>query len=45
MKICQFWGRQFMTLSQKYEERVRKLFFLARHYFKAEFQNLWRNLL
>ena len=24
MKICQFWGMEFMLLSQKYEERVRK---------------------
>ena len=36
MKLCQFWGREFMSLSQKYEERVRKLSFLARHHFKAE---------
>ena len=34
MKICQFWGREFMLLSQKYEERVRKFSFLARYYFK-----------
>ena len=27
MKICQFWGSEFMSLSQK---------FLARHHFKAE---------
>ena len=25
-----------MSLSQKYEERVRKFFFLARNHFKAE---------
>ena len=25
-----------MSLSQKYEERVRKFFFLARHHFKAD---------
>ena len=36
MKICQFWGREFMPLSQKYEKRVRKFSFLARHHFKAE---------
>ena len=22
VKICQFWGKEFMSLSQKYEERV-----------------------
>ena len=31
MKICQVWGRGFTSLSQKYEERVWKFFFLARH--------------
>ena len=36
MKICQFWGREFMSLSQKYEERVGKFFFFARHQFNAE---------
>ena len=36
MKMCQFWGREFMSLSQKYEERVRKFSTLARHHFKAE---------
>ena len=36
MEICQFWDREFMSLNQKYEERVRKFFFLARHYVKAE---------
>ena len=36
IKICQLWGREFMSLIQKYEERVRKFSFLARHYFKAE---------
>ena len=36
MKLCQFWGREFMLLSQKYKERVRKFSFLARHHFKAE---------
>ena len=36
MKICQFWGREFMSLSQKYEEGVQKFSFLARHHFKAE---------
>ena len=29
-------GREFMSLSQKYEERVQKFSFLARHHFKAE---------
>ena len=28
MTICQFWGREFMSLSQKYEERVQKFSFL-----------------
>ena len=36
MTICQFWGRGFLSLSQKYEQRVRKFPFLARHHFKAE---------
>ena len=36
MKICYFGGKEFMSLSQKYEERVRKFFFLTQHYFKAE---------
>ena len=36
MKICQFWSMEFISLSQKYEERVRKFSFLARHYFNAE---------
>ena len=36
MKICQFWGREFMSLNQKHEERVGKFSFLARHRFKAE---------
>ena len=36
MKICQFWGREFMSLSQKYEQRVQKISFLARHHFKGE---------
>ena len=36
MNACQFWGREFMLLSHKYEERARKFFFLARHHFKAE---------
>ena len=36
MKICQFRDRGSMSLSQKYEERVRKFSFLARHHFKAE---------
>ena len=36
IKICQFRGREFMSLSQKYEERLRKFFFLARHCSKAD---------
>ena len=36
MKIFQFCGREFMSLSQKHEERVQKFPFLARHHFKAE---------
>ena len=36
MKICQFWDKEFMSLGQNYEERVRKFSFLARHHFKAE---------
>ena len=36
MKMCQLWGREFMSLSQKSEERVRKFSFLTRHHFKAE---------
>ena len=36
MTICQFWGREFMSLSQKYEERVQKFSFLARQHFKAK---------
>ena len=36
MKISQFWDNGFMSLSQKYEERVRKFSFLIQHHFKAE---------
>ena len=36
MKICQFWGRELMSLSQKYEERARNFFFLVRSRFKGE---------
>ena len=36
MSICQLWARESMSLSRKYEERVRKFSFLARHHFKAE---------
>ena len=36
MKICQFWGKKFISSSQKYEERVRKFFFFARNHLKAE---------
>ena len=36
IKICQFWRREFMSLSQKYEKRLRKFLFLAQHHFKAE---------
>ena len=35
MKICQFWGKGFMSLSQKYEEKVRKFSFFAQHHFKG----------
>ena len=42
MELCQFWGSEFMSLSQKYEKRVRKFSFLARHHFKAELHRyLW----
>ena len=34
--MFQFWGRGFISLSQKYEEKVRKFSFLARHHFKVE---------
>ena len=37
MKFCQFWGREFMPLSQKYGERVQKFSSLAQCHFKAEF--------
>ena len=36
MKICQFWGKEFMSVKQKYEEIVRKFSFLAQHHFKVE---------
>ena len=36
MIICQFWGKEFLSLSQKYEERLRKFSILVRHHFKAE---------
>ena len=36
MKTCQFWGKGFMSLSQKYEESLQKFSFLAQHDFKAE---------
>ena len=35
-KNMKIWGRRFLSLSQKYEERVRKFSFLAWHYFKVE---------
>ena len=38
MKTWQFWGGEFMSLSQKYEERVRKFSFLALYHFKTELQ-------
>ena len=31
MKICQFWGKEFISLSQKYKEQERKFSFLAGH--------------
>ena len=36
MKICQFWGREFMSMSQKYEKRVLNFSFLVQLHFKAE---------
>ena len=36
MDICQFWETKFMSLIQKYEERVPTFSFLTRHHFKAE---------
>ena len=36
METGQFWGREFMSMSQKYEERVRTFSFLARNHFEAE---------
>ena len=36
MKICQFWGKKLISLSQKYEERVRKFSFFGRNHLKAE---------
>ena len=42
IKICQFGDREFMPLSQKYVERVRKFSSLARHHFKADlYRYLW----
>ena len=35
MKTCQFWGRELISSSQKYEKTVWKFSFLAYH-FKAE---------
>ena len=32
MKICQLWGRAFVSLTQRYEETVPKFSFLARHH-------------
>ena len=36
MIICQFFCGEFMSLSQKYEERTRKFSFFARYHFKAK---------
>ena len=36
MKIFQFWGREFMSMSQKYEEKGGKFSFNTQHHFKAE---------
>ena len=36
MKISTFWCKGFMSMTEKYVERVRKFFFLARHHVKAE---------
>ena len=38
MKTWQFWGGEFMSSSQKYEERVQKFSFLALYHFKTELQ-------
>ena len=32
----EFWFKEFMSLSQKSEKRVRKFTFLVRHHFKVE---------
>ena len=32
MKICQFWGREFIPLGRRYEERVQKFAFFAQNY-------------
>ena len=37
VKICQFWGREIMPLTQKYEERVWKFSFLARYHLKQNY--------
>ena len=36
VNFCQFWCWEFMSLSQKCEEREWKFSFLAQHHFKAE---------
>ena len=36
MKICQFWSKKFISLSQKYEERVRQFSIFARNHLKTE---------
>ena len=36
MKICQFWGKKFISLRQKYEERVREFSFFVRNHVKTE---------
>ena len=36
MKICQFWGKKFISLRQKYEERLREFSFFVRNHLKTE---------
>ena len=45
MKIYQFWGRELTSLNQKYEERVWKFSFLAKHHFKAELYNYYISII
>ena len=36
-----FWGREFMSLSQKYKESVRKFSFLTRHHIIHDITKLY----